>query len=165
MTVSVLPKDPNWFGHTGFKALDAKLEELAGKQKHRPLRDHELRELRENHHTRNELHALGRARTWADAQGTQIAWEKQGFHPLNVVRKQINELVADGLGLRCLNTADLEGIREIWPAWSYGDDIDPSEVSVSQQVPERERIEEEANGCEHVSAAGPSTLESPSPPV
>ncbi len=154
--LEILPKDKGWFGYTGLRALRLELEQIERRHKRGRIWPDDVVWLQNIEQTRREIVALGRAKRWADQQRT--------IHPLNLVRKQMNELQVDNLGLRCLNVEDLMVIRKEWPDWQIGDDIDLSAVPVSQRMPEREREGDNTGGSVTTPAsdADPGT---PDPPV
>lgn len=102
----------DWFGKVGLKAIAEQEQAIYQKSLWRKRRPEEAKELRELEHARQELLALGRARVWADKQGE--------IRPLEVVKRQADELVNAGLSLRCLNEEDLLMIHKRWPDWKPG---------------------------------------------
>ncbi len=153
------------FHPLALRALKVEAQELETKiARGRGVTPADHRALTNIEHTRREIVALERARDWADQHGGSLAWERKGIHPLNAVRKQMNELKADGLGARCLNVEDRVRVRELWPDWTVGDDIDLSWPSVSQRAPERDEPTGSADVRRKVPAATEGS-ETPDPPV
>ncbi len=155
-TLPELPKDRSWVGHTALRGLASERRQIERRSTRRVLTKDDVYSLRNIEQTRLEILALGRAKIWGDEHGT--------MHPLNLVRKQMNELAADNLGYRCLTLDDLAEIRKQWPDWNVGEDIDPSEVSASQRMPERDGLAVNMDGCGSTPAVDASP-ESPDPPV